>query len=117
MHHISVSTKTLLVAVLAAVAGGAMGQTVDQASAPASPHVRSMAATCAACHGTDGHAVDGESMVALAGYPRAALVAQMRAFRDGGRPATVMHQIARGYTDAQVDALAAYFAAQPVETR
>nr|MBA3590336.1 cytochrome C [Methylibium sp.] len=37
---------------------------------------------------------------------------QMRAFRDGKRPATVMHQIAKGYSDAQITALAAYFAAQ-----
>jgi cytochrome c553 len=36
----------------------------------------------------------------------------MRAFRDGSRPATVMHQIAKGYTDAQIDAMAAWFAAQ-----
>jgi sulfide dehydrogenase cytochrome subunit len=35
----------------------------------------------------------------------------MRAFRDGQRPATVMHQIAKGYTDAQIDVLAAWFSA------
>ena len=48
----------------------------------------------------------------LAGLPRDHIAAQMRAFRDGQRPATVMHQIAKGYTDAQIDALAACFAAQ-----
>jgi cytochrome c553 len=36
----------------------------------------------------------------------------MRAFRDGKRPATVMHQIAKGYTDVQIEALASWFAAQ-----
>ena len=36
----------------------------------------------------------------------------MRALRDGQRQATVMHQIARGYTDAQIDALAAWFSTQ-----
>jgi cytochrome c553 len=36
----------------------------------------------------------------------------MRAFRDGKRPATVMHQIAKGYSDPQIDTLAAWFAAQ-----
>ena len=36
----------------------------------------------------------------------------MQAFKRGKRPATVMHQIAKGYSDAQIDALAAYFAAQ-----
>jgi cytochrome c553 len=37
----------------------------------------------------------------------------MRAFRDGKRPATVMHQIAKGYSDAQIEAMASWFAAQP----
>ena len=40
------------------------------------------------------------------------IASQMRALRDGKRPATVMHQIAKGYTDPQIDALAAWFSAQ-----
>ena len=75
--------------------------------------VRSLAASCAACHGTDGAAVPGAAMVALAGYPRDALIAQMKAFRDGSRPATVMQQIARGYSDRQIEVLAGYFASMP----
>ena len=47
------------------------------------------------------------------GLPRDHIATQMRAFRDGKRPATVMHQIAKGYTDEQVKLMAAYFAAQP----
>ena len=72
---------------------------------------RSLAASCAACHGSDGRSVTAE-VVALAGLPKQHIVSQMKAFRDGTRPATVMHQLAKGYTDAQVDLLAAYFAAQ-----
>lgn len=75
-------------------------------------HLRSLAATCANCHGTDGHAVPGESMVHLAGLGKAYIVEQLTAFRDGKRPATVMHQLSKGYTDAQIDAIAGYFAAQ-----
>ena len=30
----------------------------------------------------------------------------------GARPATVMHQLAKGYSDAQIEVIAAYFAAQ-----
>jgi len=33
-------------------------------------------------------------------------------FKTGKRPATIMHQLAKGYTDEQIDALAAYFSAQ-----
>lgn len=72
---------------------------------------RNMAASCAICHGTNGKAVTGD-VVSLAGRSRDQIASEMRAFRDGQRSATVMHQIAKGYTDAQIDALAAWFAAQ-----
>ena len=45
--------------------------------------------------------------------PKAYIVEQMRAFRDGKRPATIMHQLAKGYTDPQIEAIADYFARQP----
>ncbi|HEY1226155.1 MAG TPA: c-type cytochrome [Ramlibacter sp.] len=82
------------------------------AQSPESLQVRSLAATCATCHGTDGRAAAGTSMAGLAGQPREYLLQQLRAFREGSRPATVMHQIASGYSDAQLQQLAAYFAAQ-----
>ena len=71
---------------------------------------RSLAATCAACHGTDGRAAEGEAMPGLAGLARERIAAELRAFREGSRPGTVMPQIAKGYSDQQIDALAAYFA-------
>lgn len=73
---------------------------------------RSLAATCANCHGTDGKAVQGSSVLPLAGLDKGYLVEQMKAFKSGARPATVMHQISKGYSDAQIDILAGYFAAQ-----
>jgi len=72
---------------------------------------RNLAAGCAICHGTEGRAVT-KDVIPLAGLPRDHIATQMKAFRDGKRPATVMHQIAKGYTDPQIDALAAWFAAQ-----
>ena len=74
---------------------------------------RSLAATCAQCHGTDGHAIDAAALPGLAGLPASYLTDQMTAFKSGARTATVMHQIARGYSDAQIEQLARYFAAQP----
>jgi cytochrome subunit of sulfide dehydrogenase len=71
---------------------------------------RSMAASCANCHGTNGTAQPG--MVALAGYDKAGLVKAMADFKSGARPATIMHQLSKGYNDAQIEALASYFAAQ-----
>lgn len=72
---------------------------------------RNLAAACAICHGTEGRAVT-KDVIPLAGLPREHIATQMRAFRDGQRPATVMQQIAKGYSDAQIDAMAAWFAAQ-----
>jgi sulfide dehydrogenase cytochrome subunit len=72
---------------------------------------RQLASACAICHGTDGRS-DAKVLPPLAGMPREHIASQMRAFRDGQRPATVMHQIAKGYTDEQIDALATSFAAQ-----
>ena len=75
-------------------------------------HQRSLAATCSGCHGTDGKAAQGAAMPSLTGLSRDYIVAQMQAFRDGKRPATVMHQLAKGYSNEQIDAIAAYFAAR-----
>ena len=73
---------------------------------------RALAATCAQCHGTDGRAVAGEPMVALAGQQKDHLLTQLMAFRSGQRKATIMHQITRGYSAEQLEALSVYFAAQ-----
>lgn len=102
--------KTWFLAAGALAAGGALAQApAPQAQAL---YIRSLAATCANCHGTDGRTVAGSSVPALAGAPRAQTLASLHAFRDGTRPATVMHQIVKGYTEAQLEALATYFAAQ-----
>jgi cytochrome subunit of sulfide dehydrogenase len=72
---------------------------------------RALAAPCAICHGTEGRAVT-KDVVPLAGLSREHIASQMKAFRDGKRPATVMHQVAKGYTDAEIERLGAYFAGQ-----
>ena len=74
-------------------------------------HVRSWAASCAACHGTNGHAQPG--MIALAGVPKEVTIQKMMDYKAGRVPAaTIMHQLAKGYSDEQIAAIAGYFAAQ-----
>ena len=70
---------------------------------------RALAATCATCHGTDGNSVDGVPP-SLAGRSSTELFQMMKDFQSGKRPATIMHQQARGYTDEQLKVIAAYFA-------
>jgi cytochrome c553 len=95
---------------LAVAAALLAASAASQSQTAAALETRSLAASCAACHGTDGKAVSGPGMLPLAGRSQADIVAQMQAFRDGSRSATVMHQIAKGYSEAQIAALAAYFA-------
>ncbi|MFJ4290379.1 c-type cytochrome [Cupriavidus sp. NPDC089707] len=80
------------------------------AAAPTAQHARIHAAACTSCHGPSGRAPEGSTIPSLAGRQQAELLAQMQAFRSGARPATVMHQIAKGYTDEQLAAIAAWFA-------
>src|SRR5688572_3405729 len=83
------------------------------ASAPVlaqDPAVRSLVATCFTCHGIDGNSV-GNVPPSLAGRSSGELFQMMKDFQSGKRPATIMHQLARGYNDPQLQAIAAYFAA------
>lgn len=75
--------------------------------------VRAMAFNCAACHGTNGRPAAGSSVAGLAGRPAAEMVQAMQQAKEGKRPSTVMHQIAKGYSDAEIAALADYFSKQP----
>jgi cytochrome c553 len=74
---------------------------------------RNLAATCANCHGTNGQA-RGE-MKPLAGLAAEKIVAAVADYKSGAQPATIMHQISKGYTDEQIKLVAAYFAAQPAK--
>lgn len=100
------TTRRLFGVLLAATALGV----ASTASAADSNLGRDIASNCANCHGTNGRSVG--VMPVLAGRPQAELVLIVREFRDGKRPSTVMQQLAKGYNDAQIDAAAAYLAAQ-----
>ena len=74
-------------------------------------YARSLAATCFTCHGTDGRSVDGVPP-SLAGANKGYLLQQMKEFKAGKRPSTVMEQQAKGYTDEQLELIAGYFASK-----
>jgi cytochrome c553 len=94
----------ILAAALALVAGPSLAVAQDAHLA------RNLAATCANCHGTNGNAVG--DMKPLAGVSAEKIVALVADYRSGNQPATIMHQIAKGYTEAQIRLVAEYFAAQ-----
>ena len=98
--------------VAGAVAGfAALALSPAPASAQADANAaRYIAANCANCHGT--HGVAKGAMPSLAGQKKDQIAARVREFRDGKRAATVMHQIAKGYSEAQIDAIAEQIARQ-----
>lgn len=116
-------TRALGIFALAMLPGALSAQ--QPAAAPAAPPppafapsdlspsgVRALAANCAACHGTNGKTQPGSSVPALAGRPKESLVIAMQEFKDGKRTATLMHQIAKGYSVEEIAALGDYFANQ-----
>ena len=95
------TAKWLAVGTLCTVAFAAQAQ-VNQ--------VRVWAAACANCHGTEGRAQPGNE--SLAGKDKDELVQKLMDFKTGRKPATLMHQLTKGYSDEQLAQIAAYFAAQ-----
>ncbi len=74
---------------------------------------RNLAAACFSCHGTNGNAQPG--MATLAGRPAAEIERIMGEFKSGarsGEQGTLMPQIVKGYTDAQIALIASYFSKQ-----
>jgi sulfide dehydrogenase cytochrome subunit len=96
--------RCLALLLLAAATGSAAAADVI---APAAR----LAATCTGCHGTHGAGV-GDALPSLAGQPKDALLTSLKAFKSGTRPATVMTQLAKGYDDEQLEAIAGFFAVQ-----
>ena len=97
-------TSLAVSALFALAAGAANGQAQDPNLA------RNIAANCANCHGTNGVSMGGAAT--LAGQSKAVLVRKMQDYKSGRTPATIMVQLAKGYTDAQIDLVAGWFAAQ-----
>jgi len=95
---------------LAFVCAAALAAASVTAFAEELPAGAQLAASCAMCHGTGGRSVGGNEP--LAGMPKDELVRKFGEFRSGAKPATVMHQIAKGYSDAQLNLIAEFFSAQ-----
>ncbi len=87
--------------------GGAAAETrVEAASIPSA----TLANNCAGCHGTFGHSA--QPMPIIAGLSESYFSQVMRQFKSGDRPSTIMGRLARGYSDREIDEMAAFFATQ-----
>jgi cytochrome c553 len=94
-------TLTLALLMAGAITAAAPAQALDA-------RARFIAANCAYCHGPAGHSRG--AIPSLAGMEKDYFVAQMKAFRDGSREATVMQKHANGYSDEEFERMAKWFA-------
>lgn len=88
---------------LASLAGGGPARAADMAPPGAS--------SCTGCHAAKG--IPDSVIPRIAGRKAADIVQFMREYRSGAWPSSVMGRIAKGFDDSQIDAIAAWFAAQP----
>jgi len=88
----------------------ALGASTAAAQAQDANLARNLAATCANCHGTNGVSQGGTE--SLAGVGRDDMIRKMKEYKAGTRPGTIMPQLAKGYTDAQIELVAGWFATQ-----
>ena len=96
--------------VMTAVLGTALAGAASAQASTSPTLARNLAAQCANCHGTNGKSV--AEVPSLAGQPAAVIVQKMKDYRDGKLPASIMHQLSKGYTDDQVALMADYFSKQ-----
>jgi len=99
----SICSRATWAVVLGVVLGSSVAAAEDQAA-------RSLAANCTGCHGPGGNSAG--AIPTIAGLEKAYFVSAMQEFKAGTRQATVMHQLAKGYTDPEVEILADYFSQQ-----
>jgi cytochrome c553 len=102
-HRISKCLSTAFAAGLLAL----VADTATAADDARADEARDIAASCASCHGLNGDAAHVSPP--LSGQSRSELLAKLKAFKSDARAGTVMPQLARGYSDAQLEQAAAWF--------
>ena len=94
----------------AALASGLLALTSYSHAQTDPLQVRSWAAGCANCHGTNGSAEKG--MPPLAGKNKNDMTEKLLAYKSGEAQSTIMQQLVKGYSDEQLSAIAGYFSTQ-----
>ena len=92
------------------VLAAAVGLASIAAAAVVSAEPPAGAVSCSGCHPASARVTS--PVPRLAGLDRAAIVRAMQDFRSGQRAGTVMDRISKGFTDAEIQAIAAWYAAQ-----
>ncbi len=99
--------KSASAAAVALAIAGLSGLAAPAAAQNASAQL--LTVSCSGCHGPGGRSPG--AMPSIYGRTAPAIADALRDFRDGKRPSTVMVRFAKGYTDAEIEAVAAEIAA------
>lgn len=91
-------------------AAAVIGVTLITTAAVAAAQPPVGAASCTGCHPASSRV--SSPVPRLSGLDRAAIVRAMQEFRSGQRAATVMDRLAKGFTDDEIQAIAAWYATQ-----
>lgn len=87
---------------------GFAGLALSGIAGAADVHTQTIASTCMTCHGAGGKSRG--TIPSLAGLDKDYFVKSMKDFKAGTRAASIMKRHANGYTDAEFEAMGAYFA-------
>ena len=93
-------------------AGHALAVTAVFVFAVTAGHAAEAPAGASSCTGCHAAASDSKAMRSLAGQPQGDIVEKMTAFKSGRLSATIMDRIAKGFSDDEIRAIAAWYAAQ-----
>ncbi|GAB6053562.1 c-type cytochrome [Magnetospira thiophila] len=107
-----VSKMILRAAFAAAVVGGLAGAGAAHAEDMATASM--LANTCNGCHGPNGSSY-GPATPSIASMNDLYLTDTLIAYKNGKRSSTIMGRIAKGYSDAELTAIAKYFTGQKLE--
>ena len=102
--------RPFLAAAMAVIVNAAVMTAPAPAQVTDRDAARNLAATCAICHGTGG--VSQGIVPSLAGTAKDDLSTKLKEFKDGKRTGTIMPQLAKGFSDEQIDLVAGWYAAQ-----
>ncbi len=99
-------SKTLGFACASALLAMSTGLVKANEISPERVYHLSLAATCANCHGTNGVSVAGQDMPKIDELTHAQIAETLRQYKSGEKSGTIMPQIAKGYTEEQIDIIA-----------
>jgi cytochrome c553 len=104
-HRLAKAARRFALLAMATLSASAWAQ--NSTADAAAFQVKLWAASCMACHGTDGRA-EGTGLT-IGGLPAKDLLDKLLGYKRGTLPATIMHQHAKGYSDDELSRIADYF--------